>query len=62
MIYPEGRAWLFVGMSRNDVTVNSKVGVHVTTVNNYLKLLVIKLIHNTASEALDSVLNVPEQD
>ena len=34
-----GTAKLFMGVTANHVTANIGVGVHVTTVNNYFKLL-----------------------
>ena len=42
LIYPKvgaGTGKLFVGVTGNDVTVNNKGGLHVTTLKNYLKLL-----------------------
>ena len=57
-----GAAKLFVGVTRNDVTVNNKGGATCSSTKQILKAssLVTKLIQilpNTASEALDPALN-----
>ena len=61
-----GAVKLVVGISGNDVTVSNKGEATCSSSKQILKAfpLVIKFIkicHNTASEALDPVLNAPEK-